>query len=1154
MPLTNRDFCHLHLHTDLSMLDGVGRAEEYAALAEKFGQRAIACTDHGQLYGLPAMRRACAEHGLKMIPGCELYVNDRRDESPVLYKEADAQAKEARGKTGQTDIGRRDFLAPEAADSHLVVLAADQTGWHNLLKLNHDSINNGFYYNPRTTHDLICEHAEGLIATTACISSLFCRYLGGFSGAKPDLKKARALLKQFKDAFGDRFFYELHINELPQQKAVNAHLMRECKRLGIEPILTCDTHYACNCDRQRQNEVAAVYQKKKLPGNGVTREHLEGCGELAFNYDADHLWFQRPSDIIAGAKRYGCEIPKDVMRRALLNTVEIAERCDAKIYDDTTLKPPQYRDSAGKVPDCPFDTLKALAVEGIRGRFPDGVPDEYKARLKHELRVIRDMGMSEFYLVTKDVVDHCRECGIFVWTRGSGCGSLVSAAIGITNIDPIRFGLLFERFVDPSRPNAPDFDLDIDATRKQEVVDWLMEKYGGEKGERIARIISLTTYRLKSAIQDLAATYNMNRSDAYRVSDVCDRLDPKHEKALAQCHVDERERLQDECFAALIEEADERQEAWLEEHEALVRDAMVLVGRVRNKGLHAAGYVVAPSPLVEHLPIDRAKDPATHNVITITAWGEGQASQDIAETGLLKLDLLSLDTITVISDCIRLVKDRHGVDITPDLDAWSMDYADPKVMAEFATGNGFGLHQLNTDSQALAEFVGKLAPADVNGVIAAVAMYRPGPMQFCDTFIARSHGREEVPQMHPTFDAIVAETFGIMTYQEQVMEVLNQMGGIEKREAYGIVKAISKKKLPVIQAARERFISHSDSDDAPELFDHIEKFAGYGFNKAHSASYGILSYITAWLRAYYPLEFWLCWLNRTPNKTPPKSKGKKRDRKLAIMMAQAKRAGIKLHRPRIGSSGSEWRIAKDGSLVAPLSIILGVGPKTADATREAWLAGEFRNMAGFLDWAEANKKLCNAAAVKKIAAGGALARFKLSAPEAFAIAEEYGAAKPAKCRGTKSQQATSAWHRGELAIRDTDERRMAMEREALGFNYWQNPWAVGDREETVAKLMKRHPGRVVIGERNIARVQRPFCVTAIRKGKDRKQREMAFLGLVDPSGATCECVVFSSIWPKVKGELLVDGCYLLKGEYDGPKLLLASGRNVVVDVDDLELR
>lgn len=1136
-------YAHLHCHTDHSFLDGVGRSDEYAEIAASLGMTALACTDHGgSMHGLPAHRRACKKFGIKPIYGGEFYVNDEREKSQEAYAEARAQKKSTAGSVA----GYKELLDPTFTDAHLILLAQDAAGWKNLLKINHESVKNGFYYRPRTTHDLVCEHSEGLIATTACVGSLFGRY-----ARANDLARLRPLLRKFKDAFGDRFFYEVQYNEMPEQKKVNAILRAECTPLGIKPVLTSDVHYACVGDDARQDEMIAVSRWSRVDAPD------------AFKLTTRSLHLSRPRDAGLMATKYGYDEGRDFIAAASVNAAEVADRCGADIYGDGSLRPPHYIDEHGKRPADPFEYLKKLAVDGYRQRIMGKGLDspEYRERLKRELSVIRSMRMTDFYLVTWDVVRECKAKGIFVWTRGSGCASLVAACVGITALDPIRFGLLFERFVDPSRPNAPDFDLDIDAARRYEIIEWLEKKYGGPDGERIARICSVQTFGIRAAVRDVlkcrgvaehisaklaAATESMKPAVGFPV--------PQAEIDLGDAKVADRSAVLDKTVEELREVAPPEIKDWINANEPTLRGALTMVGRARGQSLHAAGFVVSPEPIVNLVPVSSAAEPNSKRRIAVTSWSEGQASQDLSDTGLMKLDLLGLDTCSAVSSCVAEATRRHGRDVLAELDAWSMDFSDEKVVAEFMTGNGFGLHQLQEQGQQLAALVKKLRPKSVDDIVAAVALYRPGAMDHMDEFIARSSGSQAVPAFDPVYDEITAGTYGILVYQEQIMFLLNRVGGIPLRDAYGIIKAISKKQSEKIEKGRAAFIAGAEKtvgpDRAKDLFESVMAFAGYGFNKAHAASYGVLSWITAYLRAHYPLEFWWAWLCRTVNKSQG-TQAKDPERKMEVMMKRARAAGITLYSPLLGRSSSQWRITENGGLLAPLSLISGIGDRAADLLFEAAQNVQWTDLWSFLYWVEKNSKVCNAKVVKCLATAGALR--KLAPLDlAFDAANAFGVSKATKAE-SRSQMAQRLieQHPAEFRLTRPDPESYAvLERQALGFTFWRDSWSINDRSRKAEQLESE--GRIVrAGTTNLNGKRRAFAVTGIKRHIDRKGNEMGFLTLAPRSGPSVKGVVFASVWKHVT--IRPDKVYLIRGNFNERGDYVAEGGDSFADLDAVSI-
>lgn len=1097
-------FCHLHLHTDRSMLDGVGRSSEYAELAVAAGHMALAITDHGNLYGLPEHRRACAKVGIKPVYGCELYLNDDRSRTAGASKE------------------EADEIDPTFADAHLVALCLSDKGWKNLLRINHDSIVNGYYYRPRTDTEFVLRHSEGLAVTTACLGSQF-----GKIAAAGDSKRLRALLGKYRDALGDRFFVEVHINEMELQRRVNAVLLREALAMKITPILTSDVHYACAADAKLQDQMIAVAR------------HTPVDDPEAFKLEGRHLYYTSVEEAVRLARDLKTGLSPDLIRRAAANSFELAGRASADIYPKGgALSPPRYIRPDGTETTNPYQDLVDATAHGFSKRIEPNIQKSqvkaYYHRMHHELDVIKRCGMSDFYLVTSAVAKEAERRGIFLWTRGSGCASLVAAAIGITRVDPLRFGLLYERFVDPSRPNAPDFDLDIDSNRRGEIISWLTSTYGGKDGERIARISALMTFGIKAAIRDVCFAVGADSKAAFAVSDASDDLPPSVELSLADATPSER--------VAAIENAEaefrkvlpkETADAFFVDNRAAAIDAMTMVGRVRGRTQHAAGYVVAPGPLVNYLPIDRIG--SGDKAVIVSAWGEGLAMQDISETGLMKIDLLGLEACAVISDAATMIAGRTGREVAEvfrEIDGLAMDFTDANVLAEYAKGDGVGIHQLATQDRALATIVAQLRPKSVADLAAAIALYRPGSLAHVEEFIRRSRGTSPVPSVHPMVDEVLAETHGIAVYQEQVMILLHRLGKIPLRKSYEIIKAISKKRLDKIQSARAEFIKGSGeaglaTAEAERIFGDIENFAGYGFNKAHAVSYAILSWITAHLRAYYPTEFWCALLNSTPNEAPAKNK-KQADRKIEVVLRAAARSGLTVSPPEVRTSSSRWRIVDDFHIVAPLSLVPGIGDDSAEKIHEAYREHRWTKLSQFLRWAEENKKAANSKVVGALACSGAFKCLGASLVKARDISTVYSEVK-SKSRLKGLEQAVREGR--VFRTKDDPEIEMSIERSCLGFNFWHSPWNVYDRAGKVARLRAagKCPSakdRASLGKRHA------FLVTGIRLHTDKKGKQMAFVSFQDTEGNPVKGICFASVWAEIREKPFVGRAYLVCGKFD----------------------
>ena len=1106
-------FVHLHLHTDYSMLDGVGRSVEYADLASRFGHPAIAVTDHGNLYGLPQHFRSCREYGVKPIAGCEFYANDNRDRDKDTIK----------GKARQEAIAKG-TLDPTFTDAHIVALAQTPEGWKNLLRINHDSVINGYYYQPRTTHDKILEHSDGLIVTTACIGSLFGSYAR--MGKEREL---RNLMGKFRDRMGDRFLCELHFNELDEQKRVNDLLIRVARDLRVPLTVALDVHYACQQDCDRQQEMI-----------GVSRRKLVSDPD-SFKINAKHLFYADESDVGAIAHKLGYRVDKRVLAAACDKTVEVAVSCSADIYGAGDLLPPRYIDGSGSPVDDPMRVIRARCIEGFRelfGRVPADRLRVYVDRLRHELAVVESCRMADFYLVTADVTDFCRREGILYWVRGSGCASLVARCLGITSVDPVRFGLLFERFVDPSRPNAPDFDMDIDNTRREEVIDWFVKKYGGANGERVARICAIATFGLKSAIRDFCWVNEVPKHLIDGLSKSVDKIERSNktlEDRLGSCTVPDRPAVVSEALAAIRSGLDEKFHEDLSRHASKVRHALEMVGRVRGRGLHAAGYVVGPAPLVDFLPIDLALHPKTKQPIIITAWGEGQATQDIGPTGLMKLDFLGLETLAVLGKILRDVLARRGINAKEELDSFLFNFSDPAALSQISSGDGFGLHQFGAGDQSLARLASTMVLRSVMDVIALVALYRPGSMDFAEDFRLRASGRVPVPVVHPRFDAIVRETYGVLVYQEQIMRVLHELGGIPLRESYDVIKAISKKKLDKIQKPKAKFLEESvrrglTAKQAEDIFAIVEKFAEYGFNKAHACSYGVLAFQTAWLRARFPQEFYCSWLNSTDNETEPGGGV----RKVQQFMRRAEAAGVGLLPPAIGYSGSRWQYLKDGRLLAPLSLVMGIGERAADLSAEAFRSERWATVYDFLRWAEKNRNVFNSKALLAAALAGAFSRW-VTRCEAVALVEAFNDLRPSKSRSRADvlEEAVALNPKSVFKYIEDDATEMAFEIRALGFAHWVNPWKIKGRDRKLRVLSKSGyiAGSESKADRAVQHAPRAFFVNARKDRTDKRGHRMAFLELSTSSGRPVRGVVFSSAMDGIE-DLQPGDIYLVRGTFE----------------------
>ncbi|MDD4889027.1 MAG: DNA polymerase III subunit alpha, partial [Phycisphaerae bacterium] len=751
-------FVHLHTHSHYSLLDGALRIDDMVAKAKSFGQSAMAITDHGNMFGVIEFYNAALKAGVKPIVGCEFYVapGDRRD-------------REAKGISD--------------ASYHLVLLAMNKTGYQNLLKLASIAYREGFYYRPRIDKQILSEMHEGLICSSACLAGEVPNEL-----LMKNPAAARAAAESYLKIFGpDRYFIEIQDHGLPEQKQTNPELVELAKKLGVGLVASNDAHYLEHGDAHAHDVLCCINTGKLLDDPD------------RFRFGSDQFYLKSGSQM----EDLFADYPE-----ALENTAAIAAKCNLELSFKTRHAPVYKPPAEFKV--TPEQYLRQLAAEGLKKRFGKNITDEHRHRIERELSVIEAKGFSSYFLIVWDFCNWAATQGIPAAPRGSGCGTLLGYVLGIGNVNPLQYGLLFERFMDPSRNEMPDIDIDICQIGRAKLIDYVRHKYG-----HVAQIITFNTLAAKAAIRDVGRVLNVPLPDVDRIS----KLVPGGPKVTLD--------------SALAGEADFRA-AYESDADArrIIDIAKRLEGLARNASVHAAGVVIADRPLENFLPLCGDAD----EVIT---QFEGPI---VDKVGMLKMDFLGLRTLTVIERARQLVKANHGVDVDPE----ALTFDDARVFSLFAHGQTDGVFQF--ESGGMKDLLIKLGPDRLEDLIACNALYRPGPMQMIDDFCARKH-KGDWPKVHPDMDAILNETYGIMVYQEQVMQIANRIGGIELSRAYKLIKAISKKQEDIIQAEKENFYKGAQErgikkQQAEELFALILKFAGYGFNKSHSTRYAIVAYQT----------------------------------------------------------------------------------------------------------------------------------------------------------------------------------------------------------------------------------------------------------------------------------------------------------------------
>jgi DNA polymerase III subunit alpha len=837
----DRSVVHLHVHTEYSMLDGASRIDELTEKVARDGQPAVAITDHGVLFGLVPFYRAAKARGLNPILGSELYqaVGSRRDQ-----------------RLGGAD-GRQRYY-------HLTTLAADDTGYRNLVELSTRAYLEGYWYKPRVDLELLDRHSAGMIALSGCLGSEVNQHL-----LKDDVDGARRVLSDLKDIYtAERFFVELMDHGIPEQQRTWPQLEKLAAQLGLRTVITNDSHYTDEEDAEAHDALLCIQT-----GSRIT--------------DTDRFRFSGPDYFVKTAAQLRAQFPDH--QAALDTTLDIAAMCNATIEFGLDLLPAF---------PCPpgmteAEYLRAKVWEGARRLYGDPVPTAVAERVTYELSVIEQMGFPAYFLIVADLCEHARGTGIRVGPgRGSAGGSVVAYCTDITRVDPIRHGLIFERFLNPSRLQMPDIDIDFDDRRRGEMIRYAAQRYGED---HVAQIVTFGTIKAKSAIRDAARVLD----EPFKVGDDLAKMMPPP--------VQGKEAPLQEAYEKSAELRAAREDP---SYRRVLETAEKLEGLKRQHGIHAAAVIIGARPLTETVPLLR-----TDNGEVVTQYEMGP-TEDI---GLLKMDFLGLRNLTVISDAERHVKANRDVDLDLDDPAVLGEMDDPDTYAMLSTGYTLGVFQL--DSTGMQALVRRLKPTRFEDISALLALYRPGPlgMDMHLTFADRKNGLEQVAFDHPDLEPILGETYGVIVYQEQVMQIATDLCGFTMAEADALRKAVGKKKRELMEAQKERFVAGGlangyERSFMTNLWGLIEKFAEYGFNKSHTVAYGVVSYQTAYLKAHYPVEYMAALLTSVKNHKDLKP----------LYLNECRRMGIPVLPPDINESGADFTPRGDEILFG-LAAVRGVG-------------------------------------------------------------------------------------------------------------------------------------------------------------------------------------------------------------------------------------
>lgn len=1039
------EFIHLHNHSDYSLLDGACTVDNLVAAAVENQMPAVALTEHGNLFSAVQFYKKARAAGIKPILGCELYV---------------AQGSRLEKRT--TNRGGWNY-------NHLVVLAKDFTGWKNLMKLVSFGYLDGFYYRPRVDKDLLRKYGEGLIASAACLKGAVQEKLlhGDYEGAKKEA------LEHY-EIFGGRYNLELQRHFIEAEDIVREGMRKLSKETGIPLVITNDSHYM---RREHHNAHDALI--------------CIGSGKLVT--DTKRISYATPEFYFKTEQEMYELFPEDVA--AMERTAEIAEMCNVEIPMGDHLLP-EFPIPAGEAGGDADTYLAQLTEQGIQVRYPELTP-EVKERRDHELSIIKNMGFAGYFLIVRDFVDYAKQHDIPVGPgRGSAAGSLVAYALGITDIDPIRYDLLFERFLNPERISMPDIDIDFCYNRRNEVIEYIRDRYGEES---VSQIITFGSMKAKAVLRDVGRVLGMSYGEVDRIAKlVPNTLNIKLEKA-----IDQVKELQE------VEEQDD-------DHSKLIEYSRVLEGMHRHASIHAAGVVIAPGDLTEYVPLYKSPD----GDVT-TQWD----MTNLEEVGLLKMDFLGLRTLTVIKDAVDMIRDTRGIEI--DMEHLSLD--DPKVYHTFSEGNTTGIFQF--ESSGMKEYLRKLQPNAFVDLIAMNALYRPGPMDMIDDYISRKHGEAEVEYIHPALEPILKDTYGIIVYQEQVMLIANKLAGFSMAKADIMRKAMGKKKKEVMNRMGKEFVEGAVKNGlerkiAQEIINHIVKFAQYGFNKSHSTAYAQIAYKTAYLKTYYPAEFMAANLTSEMGDTD----------RVVILTNDCRKNGIDVLPPDINTSEANF-YSKEHAVVFGLNAIKNVGLKAAES-----IAGQRREDGEYTDLFDFVKRvdlpLVNRKVLESLIKAGAMDSLPGSREQKFEavdVALQFGQHYQAQLDDTQVDLFGSVAEGGSSVISIPElpevdpwgsQEKMRAEKELIGFYLTGHPLQkYGDVLNAFNNIDLTDPESV----RNVDPVKVGGMVGDMKiHYTKRDNREMAFVTLEGIQGQA-ELVIFPDTFAEVRSLVKPDRMLFIEG-------------------------
>lgn len=1049
-------FVHLHLHTTYSLLDGAIRIDELVKHCKAHGMDSVAITDHGNMFGVINFYQQAIKHGIKPIIGSEFYV--------------------APGK--MTETRALENLA-DGNNYHLVLLAQNETGYRNLIKLTSRSYTDGFYRKPRIDYDLLAAHSEGVICLTACLGGEVQRKI--LSGKQDE---AAELAGKLSEMFGkDRFYLEIQRHGLPEEETVAKANLELSQRLGIPLVLTNDSHFLTREDHLTQDILLRINQKKNID------EPLQfGFNEEFYVKSPAEMWNLFPE-----------------IRDAFHNTQRIADMVDLNFKFGNPLLP-KFEVPEGYDMNSYF---RKLSEDGLKRRYGDPVPAQMMERFEYELNVIYDMDFPGYFLIVQDFINWAKRNGIPVGPgRGSAAGSIIAYALGITDIDPIRYNLLFERFLNPDRREMPDIDVDFCVDRREEVINYVREKYGHKN---VAQIITYGTMAAKACIKDVARVLKMPFADANKFSAAIPAV-PKIslDRALEESPE----------FKRLTEASDLNKK--------IFAVARALEGNSRQTGVHAAGVVIAPEPLENLVPLATVTNPGNKEGgrILVTQFD----MNTVAQVGLVKMDFLGLRNLTVINNAIKGIEERTGQKI--DVNALPLD--DEKTYRILQEGNLKGIFQLET-SPGMRDFVIRLQPENFEDLIALIAMYRPGPLNsgMADAYINRKKGREKLVYPHAHLEEILKETYGVILYQEQVMQIAQRIGGFTRGQSDALRKAMSKKMSEKMAEMKELYLKGAqelgyDLNFAASLYDDMAAFAEYGFNKSHSAAYAMIVYQTAYLKANFTADYMRAVLDSERNNT----------NSLVPYIRESRELGLTVLGPDINSSELHFSLEDEKTIRFGLGAIKGVGEGAARsliASRRSLDGGRFKGFYHFLE--NVDLRQCNRRMIEALIHSGcfdSMGYTRKALIEAIDMGIQHAQSKQRDiARGQSSlfgmmEEEAEPIPRGEGVREFSEQERLRYEKQVLGIYFSGHPMK---KYERALKSIRSIPIERLAGMTSESKVEIAAVIHEVQIRANKNRREFARLQLEDLTG-TVSAIAFSQIVEAKREHLVEDQIVWVKGTVD----------------------